>query len=389
MGEFIFWLSASLIIYAYFLYPVLVLVLSLVVDFKRNLDFLFKKTDWRIESKEVLYPKVSIVVPAYNEGEIIEEKLRNFSLLDYPKEDLEMLIGSDGSTDDTERKVESSRQPNVRLLSFPRRGKASTINDLIENADGQLVVLSDAAARLSPTSIKKLSRHFSRPDVGCVMGEIRMESKEGRGEEDLYMRFEILLKYMENKIDAVLGASGAIYAIRKDLFEPLPEDTINDDFLIPMRIREKGYKVIYDSEAVAYEKPPKGLQTEFRRRARIGAGVPQLIRLTRRLLNPRRGAVAFSYLSHKILRWLCPYLLIAAFISNISLLDIVLYRWLFGLQLAFYVLALIGYLRRDAAKPDRIFRAPFYFVYLNLALVVGNLSSFKKGRRVGWEKTKR
>lgn len=389
MNVFIFWLSVFLIVYTNFLYPGLVFILLLVFDFKKSLAFLFKKVDWRIHEEKIFYPKVSIAVPAYNEGRVIEEKIRNFLSLDYPKEQLEMLIGSDGSTDDTEEKVMSSHQSNVRLLKFPRRGKAGTINDLIKEARGEIVILSDAAAMLSPDSVKKLTRHFGSSDVGCVRGEIRMESEEGAREEDLYMRFETLLKYGENKLGIVLGASGAIYALRKELFDPLPENTINDDFLIPMRIVERGYKVMYDSQAQAYEKPPKGLKVEFHRRVRIGAGAPQLLRLTWRLLDPRKGLVAFTYFSHKILRWLCPYLLIAAFLSNLALFDAKLYRWMFGLQLVFYILVFIGYLRKDKPKPGRFFSMPFYFVYFNLALLAGNLSCLKGTKRVGWERTER
>ncbi|MFH1198738.1 MAG: glycosyltransferase family 2 protein [Candidatus Omnitrophota bacterium] len=385
----LFWLSIFLLVYSYFIYPVLLFFLSSYIQLKRSCDFLFNKKDWRLENKPVFLPYVTIVVPAYNEAVVINQKIENFLALDYPQDKIELIFSSDGSSDNTVELARARNIDNVKVIDSPRKGKPNAVNNGIAQARGEIIVLSDAYALLAKDAVSKLTRHFSDLKIGCVIGEIYMETESGKAIEDVYGRYEIILKYMENRIGAVLSASGAIYAIRKSEFKPLPLWVINDDFVLPLLIRERGCKVIYDSEAVAFEKPPKNAKSEFKRRVRIGIGGFQGLRLTWRMLNPLRGPAALAYWSHKLLRWVGPFLLISAFVANAFLLGQTAYKIIFIFHACFYLLALLGSFKNFTQRNQPIFKIPYYFVYMNAALFYGFLKFISGTKMVTWEKTQR
>ena len=341
----VFWLSAGLVFYAYAGYPVLIWLLSLragrpaggpVVD-------------------DADLPSVSLLIAAYNEEEVIGGQVRSALALDYPREKFEVVVGSDGSTDGTAAAVRRHADPRVRLLDYTRRrGKASVLNSAVLELEGEIVVLSDANTRIDPGAVRRLVRWFRDPAVGAVCGRLVLtDPRTGRNVDGIYWRYETFLKRCESRLGALLGANGAIYAIRRSLFEPIPPGTIVDDFVIPLLARLRtGCAIVYDGEAVAREETPPDVGSEFHRRARIGAGGFQSIGLLWRLLDPRQGWVAFTFFSHKVLRWTCPFCLVGLAVSNVLLAGQPLYRALLLGQVAFYLTALLGRLSRAGPGPE-------------------------------------
>jgi len=317
------------------------------------------------------WPSVSIVVSAYNEEHVIGERLRNLRDLDYPPERLECLIGSDGSTDRTAAIVEASAGGAIRLVAFPeRRGKASVLNDLVERARGDVLVLTDANTFFQPDAVRALVTALWRHPTACaVVGRLELRSPTATGNlESTYWSYETWLKTLESHFGAVLGANGAIYAFYRERYRPIPADTIVDDFLIPMTMRlHGGGEVFLVPAARAWETLPAQISHELRRRVRIGAGDFQALVWTWRLLLPWNGMVAFSYFSHKVLRWLGPWLMLTGFVANAFLLEPPFFRWLFLGQLTFYGLGVLAPAVRLAASASR------YFMALNAALGLGSV----------------
>src|SRR5271157_2326062 len=257
--EYLFWLCAVLVGYTYAGYPALVWFLS----------WFFGKVQSPPESREETLPSLTLVLSAFNEESVIGERIQNALDMDYPHDKLELLIGSDGSTDGTDDIVRSFASPRVRLLSFSKnRGKASVINDAVATAHGEILLMTDANTHVDRAAPRNLVRWFADPKVGTVVGRLILNDREGGQNADgLYWRYETFLKRRESLLDGLLGANGAIYAIRTELFTPIPEDTIVDDFLIPLvaKIRS-ACKIIYDDEAIAREETAPNLISEFRRR---------------------------------------------------------------------------------------------------------------------------
>jgi cellulose synthase/poly-beta-1,6-N-acetylglucosamine synthase-like glycosyltransferase len=267
----------------------------------------------------------------------------------------------------------------------------AVLNRCIPSAQGEIVVLTDANTMLDGRALKKLMRHFRDPKVGAVCGRLRLFNKQRREyEESAYWAYESLIKFYEGKHGAVLGANGGIYAIRKSLFTPLPPDTIVDDFVIPMRILQAGYRVIYDPEAVAFEETTEDYAKEAGRRARIAAGNFQSLRMLGGMLLPTSGFVSFAFWSHKVLRWVAPFLMATAAASNLMLLG---HHWAwFTLlaQICFYGLALAGahgYSRKGAL--ERAASVAYYFTSMNIALAVGFWRFVRNSQAAAWNRTAR
>ena len=267
--------------YAYLGYPVLLFVMAALVQMGRDVYYLLYRAERRTRGQAL--PSVTVLMAAYNEADVIERTLDNLAQLDYPNGQLEILVGSDGSSDGTVELAGRWSERGVRVLDFPeRRGKMSVISDLAAAARGDILVLTDANTLIRPDAVRNLVRHFGDPSVGAVCGELRLVTPDGqRAEEGLYWRYEVTLKVLENRLNAVLGANGAIYAVRRPLFPDLSRDLITDDFVIPMTVRAAGHRVVYDPEAVAMEEAPASVSSEFRRRVRIGAGNWQALRSLR------------------------------------------------------------------------------------------------------------
>jgi cellulose synthase/poly-beta-1,6-N-acetylglucosamine synthase-like glycosyltransferase len=385
-------MSLGLVAYSYLGYPIVIGAWAAVREALEGARFLGGGPDRRQRRREGQgWPFVSIVLAAHDEETCIRQKLENCLSLDYPSDRLEVVVGCDGCTDQTAALARSIGDPRVRVLEVPRSGKAQVLTRIVPTVRGEVVVLTDANTVLDRGALKALARHFSDSSVGAVVGRLRLYNRVRREyEESLYWRYETVLKYYEGKLGAVLGANGGIYAIRRLLFQPLRPSTIVDDFVVPVRIATRGWRVPYEPEAVAYEETTEDYDHEFGRRARIGAGNWQSLSLLPELVDPRTGFLFFAFVSHKLVRWLAPFLLAAALLANVVLAiqGGIGYRALLLAQLAFYALAFLG--RSGAAGPLRRFASiAHYFVAMNVALAVGFWRFVRGTQSAAWNRTAR
>ncbi len=395
MAEWIFWVSALLLLHTYFFYPLLLVLIDAAHQAVGNLRFIMSGDERRKPRAVDVAPPVSLVVAAYNEESCIAEKVKNSLALDYPADRFELLIGSDGSTDRTNGIVAACAQADsrVRLSVADRAGKTTVLNRCIPDAKGDIVILSDANTMIDAAAVKKLVRHFRDPEVGVVVGKLKLFNPTKKDyEESAYWTYESLIKFYEGKRGAVMGANGGLYAIRRSLFTQLPPGTIVDDFVIPLRILERGFKVLYDPEAVAEEETTEDYGKEFGRRARIAAGNFQSLRMLPGLLSPAAGFRAFAFWSHKVLRWTAPALMVFALMANavLALVGSPLYFGLLLLQGLFYGLALMGKGGLRAPGPvRRAAQVAYYFVSMNAALAVGFWRFLRNSQRAAWDRTAR
>jgi biofilm PGA synthesis N-glycosyltransferase PgaC len=371
MAKIIFWISLATPAYAYLGYPLVLLALRLVLR--------------RPVSKRPFRPFVSLLVPAYNEAGIIERKIENSFALDYPPDRLEIVIASDGSRDATadivRRRADGTR---IRLLAFPEnRGKMATLNASVPQLRGEVVVFSDATAMLEPDSVSLLIDNFADPAVGAVSGRYKVAAAAGVSigrSEDLYWRYESFLKTQESQLASTVGGHGHLHAIRKQLYPYPPTGTINDDYVIPLSVLAKGYRAVYEPDAVVYEEAKE--MTGFGRRIRIMAGNIQQLRHVRSLLSPLRALPLFFLLSHKASRLVAPFALLAAFVANAFLLGAPLYAALFCGQAVFYLLATLGI---ACTLRPRALMLPFYFSMINTAAFFGFCHALTNRRRLAWK----
>ncbi len=372
----IFWVSLTVLIYIYIGYPLLVWICARV---------------WgRLPQRSSILPLVSLVIPAYNEALYIEGKLRNSLNLDYPKDRLEVVVASDGSTDETEAIVKRFRPFGVRLVSMVQNiGKSAMLNRVMGFLSGEIVVFSDASTELAANAIRFLMRSFADPKVGCVSGKYHLKQvKDLRSQgEGLYWRYETFIKEQESRLHSILGAHGACYAIRKRLFQPLENASINDDYLIPMRIVAQGYRAVYEPEAMAWEEESTSMEGEFSRRRRIAAGNCQQIVALRSLLSLRHGWVVFCFFSHKVLRSFAPVFLGILILSSFGLPN----PWRFlslAFQSLFYASAWVGYYCQKRGYPVKWLSPSLYFCLGNLATLAGLIRYFLGRKRLIWERAR-
>ncbi len=367
--ETLFWGAIALVAYTYTGYPLLVWLLSRRRC--RNSPEPSFETDGSSNSKAL--PAVTIVIAAYREESVILERLNNLAKLDYPSDKLEILIGCDGNLDLTGELVSSYDDDRIRLIQFEhRRGKASVLNDCVPQAKGEIIVFSDANTQMDPQCIKQLVKHFQNQNTGCVCGQLILEDRvSGKNEDGLYWKYENFLKHCENRLGAVLGVNGALYALRKNLYTQIPANTINDDFLIGMRIHLAGYQLIYEDSAFAIEETASTVQDEFQRRTRIGTGAFQSLNLLKGLLNPKYGYLAFAFWSHKVLRWFCPVLMAVALLANLCLIDNPIYQITLVAQGLFYLSAFFGTKVVKNGRCHKFCSVSGMFVQMNLALAFG------------------
>ena len=368
----VFWASLLTLAYGYAGYPVLVWVLAR--RFGREL------------ARRPITPPVSLLIPAYNEAAHIETKLRNSLALDYPKDRLEIVVASDGSTDETNAIAKRFEPQGIRLIVMRDNiGKSALLSRTVPLLRGELVIFSDASSELEPGALRRLVSNFADPRVGCVSGLYRLKGQHDlRGEgEGLYWRYETFLKRQESRLHSILGAHGAFYGIRKALFQRFGESEINDDYLVPMRVIAQGYRAAYEPGAVAWERETASVQGEFSRRRRIAAGNCQQIVVLRRMLSPFYGWVAFCFFSHKVLRTLAPLLLASLLISSLGLPSPWGPLWL-AAQALLYASALAGYLCYRRGRRIRWLAAPFYFCFGNAAMLAGLLRYLRHRDQVTW-----
>ena len=381
MATVAFWASAVLLAQTYFLYPLWLLLLARLRPGPRPRPGPTSPRAW---------PTVSLVVAAHDEAGCIGEKLENSLALEYPSESLEVLIGSDGSTDGTDALVRAHPDPRVHLSAAPRAGKTSVLNRCIPSARGELVVLSDANTRIEPEALKALVRHFDDPAVGAVCGRLLLYNPtRAEYEETAYWKYESWLKALEGRQGAVVGANGGLYAMRRALFTPLPPSTIVDDFVIALRLLDQGHRVLYEPMALASEETTEDYVREFARRARIAAGNFQSLGLVPGLLSPFRGFPAFAFWSHKVLRWCAPALMLVALVANVALVEQPFYRVTMALQAGFYGLAALGSVAVGPSMFRRAAGVAYYFVTMNLAIAVGFWRFLRNSQGAAWERTAR
>lgn len=377
-----FWACVALVSYAYIGYPIVIWVLSRTFGVHAAAP----------ASDGHDLPRASLILAAYNEEAVIEERLRNAFAMDYPAGKFEVLVGSDGSKDRTAAIVEGFIDRGVRLFAFDRnRGKASVLNDLVAAADGEILLMSDANTDVDPGAARRLVRWFRDPRVGAVVGRlVLVDPLTGRNADGVYWKYETFLKKCEGRLGALLGANGAIYALRRDLYVPIPPETIVDDFVIPLLAKVRtGCTIVYDPEAFATEETPPDVGDEFHRRSRIGAGGFQSILMLWKLLDPRRGWVSFTFLSHKILRWLGPFFLLGALGCNLLLLNNPFYLFCLWVQIAFYLTSLIMSFVPASVRVLRPLRLTTMFVGMNAALLVGFWRWVRGRQRGTWRRTAR
>lgn len=333
MAKAIFFMALAGIVYVYIGYPLLLMA--------------WRKTGRRPVRKNYCEPSVSLVMAMHNEQNTAERKLRNCFELDYPSTKLQFIVSLDAPTDDTEALVRNYAGERVEIHYSPvHRGKAEALNSGVAMATGEIVVFADTRQQFDKQAIRELVANFADPSVGAVSGELVLLDEQGQESSDavgLYWRYEKGLRAMESDIHSVPGATGAIYAIRRELFVPLPKDTILDDVVTPMRIVLAKMRVIFDAAARAYEVVSEKHSSEYERKTRTLEGNYQLFAKLPQLLLPWRNPIFVQLISHKLGRLLVPYCLVALFISNVFLLS-GLYLVFFVGQVLWYVLAGIGWL---------------------------------------------
>jgi len=360
MLRLIFWASLAAIVYTYLGYPLILFVLSAC-----------KK---KAVSKSEFYPSVSIVVAAYNESRNIGRRLENLIAQDYPGK-VDIIVVSDGSEDGTDQIVREykEQQGNIELLSLPaRQGKAVAVNYGVSVAKGEIIVFADARQTFRPNAIRQLVSNFTDQLVGCVSGEmvfIATHESMVQAEMDAYWLYEKWIRKMECRTGSTMGATGAIYAIRRKLYKPIPFGTLLDDVLTPMNIVMQGYRVIFDSDAVCYDVPSKDVSHEWRRKVRTLAGNWQLLSISPRLLSPVKNPCWWRFFSHKLMRLAVPFLLPVILVSG-SLLFTPVYRIGTAIQALLYSLVVMGFAMPGLRK-FRVINMPYFFILLNLAVLAG------------------
>jgi cellulose synthase/poly-beta-1,6-N-acetylglucosamine synthase-like glycosyltransferase len=359
MTEAVFFLSLSLIAYVYLLFPLLLMLRGLV---------------WRRGYRKAeITPAVSVIIVAHNEAGSIGAKLDNLRQLDYPSEQLEIVVASDGSTDGTNELVRGYADRGVRLLELPRQGKIPALNAAVAQVSGEVLVFSDANSMFARHSLRQLVAPFADPRIGAVAGNqcySRGAANTASIGERMYWNFDRLLKQLQSKSGSVIAATGAIYAIRRALFRTVPSG-VSDDFVISARAIEQGYWLAFDPDAVAYEPTAASDEAEFARRTRVAVRALRALWVLRRLFNPLRyGFYAVQLASHKLLRYSVGWLLIALFTSSVLLYTrSPWYAAALWSQVACYVAAAIAMVLRNTRwrrwlKPLAI---PYYFCLVNVA----------------------
>jgi poly-beta-1,6-N-acetyl-D-glucosamine synthase len=370
--KWVFWGSAAVLAYTYIGYA----------------GWLWLRTRYCSRSVQASEhtPGISVVMVVRNEAAVLDRKLRDLLELDYPPELSEVLVVSDGSTDGTNDILRGyATHPRVRvILNTDSRGKAAGLNDAVAIARGELVVFTDARQEIEPAALRLLAQNFADPQVGCASGELMLgdlhagESVRGVG---LYWQIEKNIREMESRSGSVVGATGALYAVRRSLLVPVPNGTILDDVYIPMHVARQGFRVIFVPSAHAWDIADQGTGHEFSRKVRTLTGNYQLVQLAPWLLS-RANPLRFEFISHKLLRLFAPFALAAAFIASTTLPQ-AFYRTALVLQLAFYALSLVAMMKLARGRLAQVADAAGTFVVLNTAALVAFVN-FVTGRRVAW-----
>jgi cellulose synthase/poly-beta-1,6-N-acetylglucosamine synthase-like glycosyltransferase len=395
--ELLFWICIGLVAYTYIGYGILA---CFFVKIRKILGKEFKQYN-----DPTFLPKVTLVIPAYNEISCINIKVKNSFGLDYPSEKMDVLFVTEGSNDGTSEYIHSLKDTysNLKMIGGDtRRGKIEAMNMAIKTIATPIVIFTDTNTTLNKQVIRNIVRHFQDPKVGAVAGEKRIETKKneaaaGAG-EGIYWKYESFLKKLDTQLYSVVGAAGELFAVRTNLFGEVEKDTLLDDFMVSLRIAANGYRVIYEPDAYASERPSFSIQEEMKRKIRIAAGGFQAIARLDYLWNIfRYGLLSFQYVSHRAMRWaIAPFCLPLIFLFNIALfflhtnfLNQSIYQLLMLGQIAFYLMAIVGYYLENQKIRVKALFVPFYFSFMNYCAIKGYFR-YKNGLTSGiWEKAKR
>jgi cellulose synthase/poly-beta-1,6-N-acetylglucosamine synthase-like glycosyltransferase len=384
----VFWISVFLVFYTFCGYGIL---LYLLVRIKR----LFKPAKRKLLDFDDL-PSCTLIVAAYNESALIKEKIANTLSLRYPEGKLQLVFVTDGSSDDSPEIV--AGYPQIKLLhTNERKGKISAVHRAIEQVTSDIIIFTDANTFLNEDALVLIGRHYGDPKVGAVAGEKRViidAAADATAGEGFYWKYESKLKEWDSELHSVVGAAGELFSIRKTLYEPVPSNSILDDFMISMRIAEKGYIIVYEPEAYAQEDTSANIAEELKRKVRIAAGGIQSVIWLKSLLNPFRFPVlSFQYISHRVLRWtITPSLMILAFVLNVLIVADSgpgFYLVLLAAQVLFYLSAYLGKILEDRKLRIKILFIPYYFCIMNYAVIAGLFRFFSVGQSVMWDKAVR
>jgi cellulose synthase/poly-beta-1,6-N-acetylglucosamine synthase-like glycosyltransferase len=368
--EIIFWAAVGLIVYAHLGYPLLLWVLSRV----------FGREPRAAESGREL-PRVALIIPAHDEEEVIERKVENALALDYPRERLQVVVSSDGSGDLT---VERARAAGADLvLELPRGGKVAALNEAVRGTESDLTAFSDANSYWRSDALRRLVQPFSDSRVGYVCGQVRFLGGEGGNQEGLYWRYEMAVRSMESRLGGITAGNGAIYAVRRDAYIEL-DPSRGQDIGFPFELTKRGWRALYEPGALAEERMAPTVEGEFKRKRRMMWGLWDVM-LKWGMLDPRgySPAYALQIYSHRLLRYLTPWLHLIAFAANLALLgDGTVYVVTMALQVALLVGALLG--RFLSLLP---FRIAYYYVTVTASIAVGLWDRLRAGTvPIGWEK---
>lgn len=386
-----FWFCVILISYIFIGYGIILFLLTRI----KKTFFFWKKTQCISDEKDL--PSCSVIIAAYNEEHFIRNKILNTFSLIYPNHLLKIYIVADGSTDQTVNIVKEYPQINL-YYNRARNGKIDAVNRIIEYIDSEIIVFTDANTYLNNNALINICKHYLDPKIGGVAGEKRIfideKADASSAGENFYWRYESKLKQWDSDLYSAIGAAGELYSIRRVLYESPSPDIILDDFMISMKIAIKGYRINYEPDAYAMETSSADINEELKRKIRIAAGGIQSIIKLKKLLNPMKYPIlSFLYISHRVLRWtIAPFLLILIFILNIYISfesEALIYKFLLVTQSSFYCLALIGnYLNKKQLKFKFAF-IPYYFCFMNYAVIMGIFKYYTKQQNAIWDKAKR
>jgi biofilm PGA synthesis N-glycosyltransferase PgaC len=385
MAKGIFLISTMLLVYNYLLYPIAMILLA----------------RWRRPAPELIasapayrqLPSVALIIAAYNEERVIEAKIRNSLELDYPNEQLRVLVVSDGSTDSTPDIVNRYHHDGVVSLHQPERlGKTAAINRAVAVATEDIIVFSDANNMFQASALRELVKHFSDPSIGGVCGLKQIYSMPGRESsrgDSLYWKYESAIKEAESRLGSITTADGEIFALRRTLYEAVDESVINDDAEITFLLVRKGYRVVYERRALSYEHASIRIEDDFHVKVRMVSGGFQTVARYWTFLLPPRTWFAFTFLSHKVLRWLAAEFMILIAFSSLWLASRPFFLLVVILQAIFYILAFAGWLTRERERrPDATY-VPFYFCAMNLAAFRGLWRFLTRAQPTQWRKAER
>lgn len=381
----LFWLCSFIVFYTFFGYGIIIWIAVKIKERRCPPETFPVKEE---------FPDVTLLIAAYNEEDIIADKMRNCLSLNYPKDKLHIVWVTDGSTDSTPELL--SAYPENTVLHTPERsGKTEALNRAMKYVDTPFVVMTDANTILNADSIYLIIRKFDNPKVGCVAGEKKVLSigDNAAATEGLYWKYESFLKDLDDRLNSAMGAAGELIAIRRELWNDIPAGTLGDDMFISMGVIRKGYKIAYCKEAYAMESPSADITQERKRKVRLAGCAVQNVITLRDLMNPfKYGLSAFQFVSHRVLRWvLTPSCLILLLLSNFLMVFLgapIFYHIVLLLQLLFYLAALAGMIL-DKSEKAGILRVPYYFLFTNFTTFAGVGYLVRNKGNAAWEKARR